>query len=167
MKKLFAGLSILALTVLLMAGCCNEATRSEGTTSDEEQTAEETAEYATPEQMLTARNILSLAQRIEQYIMDNSDVGSPKTSDIHELDQILRALDINTDSSIFIDGWGDALVYEPDMTMGSKDYEIRGLGSDGRPGPEPEIAGIVGETEEDYIWRDGHWVQRHEGPAIR
>lgn len=157
MKKAHATLAVFTL-ILLMVGCGGEATQ-------ENDSAEETpAVDHGAAKTLTVRNIERIGLAIEQYIMNNHDFGCPKISDIEELDQLLYDLDINVDHSIFADGWGNAMVYEPDMTPGGMEYFIRSYGSDGQPGPEPVTPGIIGKPEEDYIYSVGHWVQRHEGP---
>jgi hypothetical protein len=109
---------------------------------------------------LSVENIQKLGQGVEQYIMDNPDIGSPKTSGSQELVELFIREGINFTSESTLDGWGNLLIYEPDLTPGSRSYTLESLGSDGKA--EDVVVGEFEMTEfyRDIIWKDSRFFQR-------
>lgn len=102
-----------------------------------------------------------LGQNIEEYIMNNNRVGSPKIRSIEELVKILNNQEgfLNDQKLSTTDAWGNKLVYIPEVDFGSRAYIIKSLGSDGKEGPATAVTGVASNPEEDLIWENGRWVQ--------
>lgn len=116
-------------------------------------------------QTTTVENLQKFGQSVEQYIMDNNKVGSPKTGDtnIEDLQTIFKETEINMNDSMIKDGWGSLFIYEFNATLGSKLYTLTSYGSDSAAGPAPVTVGVVKTFPEDIIWVNGHFSQRPEG----
>lgn len=115
-------------------------------------------------QAITVDRIRELGMAIEQYILDHARTGAPKTNDIDDLYDILlqeEIIDAMDSEEVIDDGWGNPLIYKFDTTN-IRHYEILSLGSDGKPGPAPQQAGIVERHIEDIIWKNGAFTQRPE-----
>jgi hypothetical protein len=146
---LFAGL-IIAGSILLA-----KQPAAADTTDRERQTA-------------TVENVMRLAICVEQYIMDNPAIGSPKIGDrnIADLQALLMAAGKSAEQAPIMDGWDRPFHYEFAAAPGGKDYTLTSYGADGAPGPAPAVKGLVRKFEEDIIFRDGRFIQRPEGAKV-
>lgn len=102
--------------------------------------------------------VKNIGQSIEQYVMDNYRVGSPKVANIDDLMTILEATEILSVRDFMKDDWGNSLVYIPDSSVGSRSYKLISYGSDGKPGPQPQNGGVY-NSKIDIIWENGRFIQ--------
>lgn len=115
-------------------------------------------------QTATVDRIRKLGEYVEQYIIDNNNVGCPKVgNDIMALQTLFEETEINLNMSATIDGWNQLILIDMDAAMAGRLYTIFSYGSDSAVGPAPATPGIVKRFTEDIIWVSGIFTQRPEG----
>jgi hypothetical protein len=102
--------------------------------------------------MITLDKIRQLGTAIELYSIDSAETGVPQVYSVEELANLLIEKGYLQAGFEGVDGWGNPLMYR--YTPGnSMDYSIISYGSDGNPGPEPQMG--VDNPAADIIWENG------------